>query len=197
MRNARIGRDLRQQGIKAGTFTMAVEGKDTVGYYHTETGPEEVYRLTGVALTPMQQWASTIAFDVITLLASVFMIMTSALRVGNAIQIFQPELNALATAIQQSFRLTDSAFVQAKEVTVAVIRVTIGLNLGYSIWSKVVMGSWWSLAFTVTNVVLMMIAAIASNFVVLVIRLVQMAVSLAQLGVDLQSMPNTEAAAAD
>lgn len=196
LRNARIGLELRRKGIKAGTFTMAIEGGDTVGYYHDESGPHEVYRLAGVALTPMQQWGMTILFDTIFLIVAMFGIVSSAAKVTKAVGLLEPEINQVVSAVQTAYNVSDSALLKAKNVTMAVIGVIVGSRLTYSVVKQIVIGSWWSLAFTITNTVLMIVALVVTDGAALIIRVVQMGVQLGTLVYDLMQMPQSEAAAA-
>jgi hypothetical protein len=193
LRNLRIGMALRQNKIQAGTFSMAIEGNDTVGYYHTEAGPQEVYRLSDVKLTTLQEWGITIAVDVISLIASMFGIVTTAGKVSKAVGLLEPEINQLVSAIQESFEVTDGDLLKAKKVAMAVIGVMYTGNLTYSVMKKIVIGNWWSVAFTIANTVLMIVAMIVTDGAALIIRLVQAGVALGQLVYDLSKMPQSSA----
>ena len=196
LRNLRIGMALRQKKIQAGTFSMAIEGNDTVGYYHTEAGPQEVYRLPGVELTPMQRWGMTITFDVIGLIAAMFGIVTTAARVGNAVGLLEPEINGIVSAIQAAYNVTDSQLLKAKKVAMAVIGVIYTGNLGYSVAKKIATGSWWSLPFTILSVAATIAGLIATDGASIIVSIVAAAVQLAQLVLHLTQMPQTSMQAA-
>ena len=190
LRHARIGRALREKGIQAGSYSMAVEGGDTVGYYHTEDGPQEVYRATGAILSNTQQKALIVIFDVISLIASMFGIVSSAAKVTKAAGILEPELGNLVTAIQNSYGITDAALVKAQKVCMVVIGTMYSGNLLYTVVKEIVTGSWWSLAFTILNTVLMIGGLVATSGALIAIRVAQMGVALGTLVADLIALAN-------
>jgi hypothetical protein len=175
---------------------MGIEGADTVGYYHDEAGPHEVFRLTGDPLTPMQQWALTITFDVLNIIVGIFGIVTSVPKVQNAINALAPKVNQLVLAVQNAYNISDSALVKAKKVSMAVMSLLSSSDLLWTVIEELVTGSWWSLAFTITNTVLMIVLTVATEGAALAIRIVQMGVLLGQLAYDISQKPSTEAVAA-
>ncbi len=197
LRNARTGMQLRQKGIQAGTFSTAVEGGDTVTYYHTEAGPQEVNRLTGVVLTPMQTWAMTITTDVLTLVAAIFGLATTAAKVSGAAARLQPQIDNLVARIQAAFKVTDAALLKAKEVSWAVLDVTFQGNLVTAVATAIITGSWWSMAFTIVNTALMIGLIVASQGAALIIRFVASGVALGQLVYHLTQQPPSEAEPAE
>jgi hypothetical protein len=195
LRNARTGLELRRKGIKAGTFTSAVDGGDTVFYYHTEAGPQEVYRLDGTVPT-QQEWATTIVFDVISLITAMFGIVTTVPNIRRAMARLQPKITALITAIQQAINASDSDLLKAKKVAMAVVGVIYASNLTYTVVKEIVMGDLWSFAFTVANTVLMLVALVLTDGAAIFIRIAQMGIAIGQLVHDVLK-PHSQTAAAN
>ena len=190
-RNLQISYQLYEKGIRTGGFEVKAEGDDTVIYYHTEAGPQEVNRLVGITLSPMLKWALEIFCDVGGIVAAALGVLTTAAKVTKAAGLFDdllPDLGIAAAAAEGS-----TTFKRAFSAIMKVLKVLWEWKALYTFFRQLVTGSWWSLVLTTLSLVAQVVAIIASGGAAIAVKVAEMAIAIAHLVYDLTQMPKTTA----
>jgi hypothetical protein len=192
--NLRMGVALASEGRRVGTFELRPEGAQTVVYYHTEQGPQEVGRLDEV-LSPYLVWVATIFMDIAGIIAAMFGIVTTAAKVTKAKDVFEGLFEGIGAAAAD----VPAEVTNFQRACTAIWNVLMFLwewkAFGSLVWT-LIKASWWSVAFTVASIIAQVAAMVVTGGWLIAVKVAQMAVAIGNLVKDLLQMPPTAQATA-
>lgn len=187
-RNVHVGFELAKRGIRTGGHSVSAEGRQLVIRYHTPAGPQEVARITTRdILTPFQTWALTVTLDVVGIVAAMFGIFSTAAKVQGAVSFEEELLQQLGLAAQSAENANRTTW--ALDSILNMAKVMWEWKILFTLFKRLITGSWWSLTFTILSLIAQVAALVASGGWLIALKVSQMAIAIGQLIYDLTQMP--------
>jgi hypothetical protein len=194
-RNLHIGMQLQRNGVRAGTFTLAPSGAETVVHYLTPQGPQEAGRFRSELLGSTANLFLTVFLDLAGVVGAMFGILTGGNELVRASQAFTNILDFLGNKAKLAMEAASTQVQKAVKAIFSFLYNLWNLNaLPTLAWNYFRNMSWWKIGLNVISFVGQCAAYVASGGVMIALKIAQIAIAIAQLIFDLTHLPATEQA---
>lgn len=197
-RNLYTSMQLAEKAPQAGRFSIAtVDGLPTV-MYGTAAGQRPLPPLSDELLSSTAAVADNyvaILFDVVGIVTAVLGVITTAAKLESVVRLYRAFLQSLAVSAARNITQTASTVEKAAEAILGYLGALQGRGLLSRLLKGLIVGSWWSLIFTVVQIVLQIAAMILSGGALLAMKIAQMVLAVGRLVVDVLKVATAEAIA--